>query len=1075
MCRVEIITGPPGSGKTQAILNDILPAVLENRCHTILILVSSNLKAESIHEAILAGAGVKGFIGLRIMTFLDLCMEIFDGSSLPGRVGAPLVRKWMVQAVLAEMPMERLSGLRETRGLMDLASDFIRTLKDAGVSSEEFLERSSSARASPRIIEAANIYHEYETRRRARGLLDREDLFPLTAESLGLNPGPMAGLQKIFVTGFYDFTPTQLRLLLALSALPNLKNLVITLPYQHGEGPGPAFIRRTLNRLVRTLPHASISTLSPLGIDPGSPLHHLARHFLDSGQTPLRIPCRDSIRILKMPGTYREVEEIARKIRRLQCDQGLGFKDFAVVFRSLRDYQDKVPEVFRSHGIPIRMGSGLPLGSNPFIRTIMGILEIPLNGYRRESIVRLIRSAYIRFDPLLKENLPPERFDTLSREAMIHGGKEEWESRFASRIRYLDLNRRLLQEGNLPSEELEQREERIKENIKKIKDYQACMKIIRALLKAMATLSGPAPLTSFVTAISDIIRSFHMEEQISAGSDLRLIRRDQRGLNAFRELLMHIAYEHETAQTGRKISLSKFTGILNHTLSEVQYVPDPPMEDAVLVTDAPGMRGLRRPVVFIGGLVEEGFPRAHPSDPLFREKDRAALNKTLSQNRWITLASDRREEEEVLFLLCAASATRALYLTYPRTDADGREIPASRFLDRVRDLFEEGSIREQEISIHDTLPDREEIFRDKDLLEYTFLNLCRPASKNPDVPSLFNLLLRTRRDQIGKILHGLRVIEVRNQGEGPYSGLLGPEAAALLRKEEAPFSVTALERYGVCPFDYFCERELKLLPLEEVEDEVEVRDLGSLYHRILQRFYAGHVQETGTGITENNLEQARKNLHRIVEEELNRAEAKGVPGHRQIWKIRKEEVHRTLDRFLNQEMEEHRKTGEVPSHFEVCFGMRPFSQSDPLSAADPLTIDSDTGSVRILGKVDRIDLSAAGSRPIFSIVDYKSGNKAPNRADIERGVSLQLPVYAAWARTIFSNQREMQSGSFYLLRSGEKKIQIQADDALDGLMEASMRHIREYAGAIRQGRFPLNPKKCEDFCDYRHICRFREA
>ncbi|MEK6777668.1 MAG: PD-(D/E)XK nuclease family protein [bacterium] len=1075
MCNVEILTGPPGSGKTQTILNEILPAVTENRCHMVMVLVSSNLKAEAIREAILAQKGVNGFIGLRILTFLDLCMEIFQESPFPGRVNTPLARKWMVQAILAEMPLQHLVEVRETRGLMDLVVDLIRTLKDGGVSSEEFLKKSLSAQASPRIIEAARIYHEYETRRRTRGLLDREDLFPLAAGILEQNPGSMTRLQKIFVTGFYDFTPIQLRLLAALSGLRNIEGIFITLPHVHGTGPGSTFTRRTLDRLDSVWPHAIIKPLSADEKDPVDPLHHLRKHFLNSEEIAPRIQCKGSIRILNSPGAYREVEEIARKIRRLQYGQGLSFKDFAVVFRSLGDYQDKVTEVFRSHGIPIRMGSGLPLRSNPLVRTVMGILEIPLGGYRREAVVRLIRSDYIRFEPLLKENLPPERFDILSREAMVHGGKEEWESRFASRIQYLDLNLKLLQQGSLESEELEKREERIKQGTKNIGDYQACARIIRALFKTIEALPGKAAPGRFAEAIEEMVRSFRMEEQISACPELRLVRRDQRGLDALRELLAQMVREYEASHSGMNIPLSEFVRILNHTLSEAQYIPDPPAEDAVLVTDAPGMRGLRRPVVFIGGLVEEVFPRAHPPDPLFREKDRIILNKTLGPDRWITLASHRREEEEVLFLLCAASAARTLYLTYPRTDAEGRELLSSRFMDRVWSLFEEGAIEKKEVSINDPLPDPEDIFRDKELLEYTFLNLSRPASVNPEAPSLFNLLARTRPHKLWPLLHGLRVTEDRNSGDGPYSGLLGAAAAALLREQEAPFSVTALERYGACPFTYFCERELKVQPVEEVEDEVEARDLGSLYHRILQRFYAAHLRETGTGINADNLEQARKNMHRTAEEELNRAEARGIPGHRKIWEVRKEEVHRTLDRFIDQEVEEHRETGDVPSHFEACFGMKPFQLNDPISSTEPLTMDSETGKIRILGKVDRIDLSTSGDKPFFSIVDYKSGKSAPGAAQIMKGESLQLPVYAAWAGTIFSNQRELKNGSFYLLRSGEKKTQIQNDENFKELMEASMRYIREYVEAIRQGKFPVTQKKCPDYCELSPVCRIREG
>ncbi len=1072
MSIVQIITGPPRSGKARHVIDSILPYIKENRCAEILVLVPSNIKAEEIREFLLSRKGVAGFLGLRILTFLDLTLSTFQESSLPGRVNTPLARRWMVQNLLEKLPLKHLINVRDTRGLSDLSVDFIRTLKEGGISPDKFQEKRSNTETSPKLFEMGKIFQAYEDDRKKRNLLDREDLFTLAADNLGkTNNGPFSRIRKIVVTGFYDFTPLQLKLLSSLSELKSMEKTILTLLHQEGRGPGQRFTQRTLDRIRHVFPEAEITSPDNAKEMIDNPLKHLSSHFLSEGGEVHEIPCNESVEIIHAPGNYREVEEIARRIRHLVHHKTHTFKEISVVFRSINNYRDKVREVFRFYKIPHRMAAGFPLRTNPLVQAVTGILEVPRSDYQREAVCRLLRSDYFKFEFLEQRTVSAERFDTLAREAMIHGRKEEWTRRFTGRIKNLQSRLQSLEDGNVEGRDLDLREQRLKEYRQKIENYTECEAIIEALIETLSAIPKRAPIRTFVETLNELVRTLDVEKEIYTSKDLRLIRRDQTALKKFQELLNQMMADHETIEYKREIPLSEFVRFLNLTLAEASYSPDPPGEDAVLVTDALGTRELHRPVVFVGGLVEESFPRTQAPNPIFGDRERARLNRDLAPDRWIAESSHWREEEEILFLLSAGTATERLFLTYPRTDTQGRDLLPSRYIERVRSLFSEGTLLETEVSLKDPLPDRNHVFRNKDLLELTFRSLYRPVSEGADTPLLFNHLLQNQNKKVRSLLHGLQVIEARKNGTDSYTGKLGFDAAAMIRKDEAPYSATALETYGTCPFQYFCERELKVRPVEEVEDEINVMDMGSLYHKILERFY----KKMGGAVTQENLSKAKDRMHKIIGKLLSQHESKGVPGHNKLWEIRKEEVHETLDRFLDTEKEEYKETREVPAHFEVSFGMEPLPVSDPLSTREPFTLESETAPIRFKGKIDRIDISEKDGRDLYSIVDYKTGKNAPKTSGIINGESLQVPLYADWVSKAFSNKREMNRGSFYLLRSGEKKCQIPTkNESWEELREISRKHIQNYVESIRKGEFPVTEKKCPDYCRYGSVCRIKE-
>jgi len=1068
---VEIITESSRTGRFRRILDGVLPYIRSNRCFEVLLLVPSNLMVEEIREELLQQESVQGFFGLTITTFLDLAGDVFQESDLPGRIGSPQGRQWRLQSILSALSPGRFGEIRQTRGMLALTADFIRTLKEGGISPGEF-ESAPPVGQEAHLRELGRIYREYEERRKRQGILDREDLIHLAAEKIRKTPGGfLRSLREIIVTGFYDFTPLQLRLLSAFTTLADLEKLTISL-----EAPlSSSVIERSLKGLQHFLPGAKIVSPAEEPVEPETALRYLQRELAvpTTRKKPVGLPEEDeSIELLQSPGTYREVEEIARKIREFHKDRNLSFREMAVVFRNFADYRETVREIFRSFRIPHQLTSGLPLRSNPLTGTVTALLECPRSRYRRDAVIRLLTSSCLRFDPLEKSGLTPERIDTLAREAMIEGGKEEWRARLRSRLEVLNARERFLTKGDGENRDREEQEERISRCRVKIAEYRKCIEIMEAFFTLFDDLPREATVPEFVDRTEQLCRAFHLEEEIFRIPDRRLIRRDQAAFRELEELFSELSREHGTAGKRGKIPLADFAGLLSLTFSEKNYRPDPPREDAVLVTDALGIRGIRRPVVLIGGLVEGNFPRNPLPNPLFGETDRSRVNAHFAPDRWVPRAAHRLEEEELLFYFAVAAATRFLILSSPRTDGEGRTLLPSRYLDTLGTLFPEGRLRVTSTSLNDPLPEERRIFRPRELTDYTFRALSRPVPEEPGFPSLLKLLLRERRETCRAVCHGLAVLKAREEGDGSYLGLLGSTAADGIQREEGNYSVTALEKYGACPFRYFCERELKLRPLEEVEEEMGALDLGSLYHRILERFY----RETAGPVTTSGLAGARKRMDRIIEAEIVRMEKRGIPGHGKIWEIRQEEIRQVLDRFLDDELKAFEAGGEVPTHFEVSFGMERTPRSDPLSSPDPLILPSESGEIRIEGKIDRIDLKD-GEAPSFSILDYKTGQGVPpGKVAIEKGDALQLPLYAAWAQETFGKSRELRQAAFVLLRKGKRKGQINAGKEKDWeeLKAISQAYVRNYVQKIRQGHFPLGEKDCPTYCHYGEICRKEE-
>jgi ATP-dependent helicase/nuclease subunit B len=217
-------------------------------------------------------------------------------------------------------------------------------------------------------------------------------------------------------------------------------------------------------------------------------------------------------------------------------------------------------------------------------------------------------------------------------------------------------------------------------------------------------------------------------------------------------------------------------------------------------------------------------------------------------------------------------------------------------------------------------------------------------------------------------------------------------------------SVSQLEQFAECPLKYFMHYAMGLRPREILE--LDSLNLGTLYHRILERVYQ-KVVDGELRWPECEPAALKKVLDEEVDaacEELHEELAARTPGYDQM----RARTKRTLGIVLEGERRRARSGDLRPLGVEVIFGG---SRASAKQSAAPgtksislpvLQIATPGGArVELNGKIDRVDASQMGVGTMAAVIDYKSARyMSLDLSRVYHGLSLQLSVYALVMREL---------------------------------------------------------------------------
>jgi hypothetical protein len=210
---------------------------------------------------------------------------------------------------------------------------------------------------------------------------------------------------------------------------------------------------------------------------------------------------------------------------------------------------------------------------------------------------------------------------------------------------------------------------------------------------------------------------------------------------------------------------------------------------------------------------------------------------------------------------------------------------------------------------------------------------------------------------------------------------------------------------------------------------------------------------------------------------------------------------RLLVRWFTEYREQHERydaqwgdcqTPPRPELFEVSFG-RPLREGDgPPSTEEPLELTFRNKTVRVSGRIDRVDVGKVGGHSVFNVLDYKTGGSS--RFSVEamaRGIVLQLPLYALAAAELILNDRDAvpwQAGYWYIGADGFKPRQAlrMYQAATDGLEPSPdweeirsllARTVVGLVDGMREGQFPVwsADPDCTGRCPFSTVCRINQV
>ena len=520
-------------------------------------------------------------------------------------------------------------------------------------------------------------------------------------------------------------------------------------------------------------------------------------------------------------------------------------------------------------------------------------------------------------------------------------------------------------------------------------------------------------------------------------------------------------------------------------LAEVRALLDRPLRDVpdaraahagsaglagVEVLSLDEVRGRSFDHVFLPGMSERTFPRPVREDAILPDAARKKLETdaggSLMTRRTHTLLGRDQLRAAV------GAAGRSLTISHARTDgAKGRARLPSLYL---LELSRASSARLP--AVEDAAPPAQrgvlgaplDPARSLDALEHGLSHLEQLLARPAEAKGKLRYLLT----QHPTLRRAVRVRYARGLLDREYSadGLVVTEAQTktLLERHALrarPYSATALESFGACPYRFYLKAVLRLNPREVLEPLLELDPLlrGSLVHSLQYRAIT-RLREEKVPFTEASLPVALAvvdDAFLALRRELADEHVLAVPG---AIEADLAVMHADLRRWMEQLL----ASGWTPVAAELAFGLAGRAgdaERDAASQKAPVPLAS---GITLRGAIDLVEEKDGALRA----TDHKTGrSRVGIGARIAGGKSLQPALYAeALAALPIGEGKTVVGGrlSYCTARGGFSEVVVPADEETRAALLVLTSALTEELG---RGRLLRRPGDGEcTYCDFALVC-----
>lgn len=960
--------GPSGSGKSHRIYEEIMQRAAQEPGRNFLIIVPDQFTMQTQKDLVMR-SDRGGILNIDVLSFGRLSHRILEEvgtKEMPvlDDTGKSLVLQKIAADLKEQLPA--MGSLLHKQGYIHEVKSAISEFMQYGISTQDMDKLIASAEKrgalAMKLRDLKTLYRGFQDYIRDHFITTEETLDVLRRSLVKSKILPDS---VVIFDGFTGFTPIQNRLIQELMRVCEETIVTVTIgeeedPYQmDGEQKLFHLSKKTVADLVKLAAEAEVTRGEDVFVKDGPnrfteapALCYLEQNLFRYQYEPYTEK-QCEIRMFEALSPREEVHQTALYIRKLIREEGLTYRDIAVVIGDLEGYASYVETEFGQLEIPCFLDRTRGIVLNPMIEYIKSALQLYIRDFSYDTVFHFLRSGMA--------DISREEIDELENYVIRTGARG-----YRTYSRLFTRKTEEMQQGS--GQEDTERAEETMERLNRIRQQFA--DTVEILHMAPRAKAG-----EYVDHLYDFLEQNQVQQKLlnyqqrfEQEGDLAKAREYAQIYRLVMDLLDQI-YELLGEE---EISLQEFADILEAGFGEITVGTIPQNVDRIVVGDMERTRLKQVKVLFFLGVNDGNIPKNASKGGIISDMDREFLIESGTE-----MAPSPRQQmyiQRLYLYLNMTKPSERLYLSYAKVNSDGKGIRPSYLIDTVRKLFPQLAVEyPQNRSRLEQIEGRQEGARylAEELREYADGTLREEERQD------FYLMYRAyETDPEGR--DRLTAAAFRRYKESGLSRIV----ARALYGRQLENSVSRLETYAACACRHFLQYGLSLQEREEFG--FEVSDMGNVYHAVLENF-AGKLAESGRTWWDFDENFATQAIKEAVEGYA------ATYGETVLYSSARNEYAITrMSRILTRTvltLQQHLKQGSFqPDDYELSFR---FAED-----LDSIHVDlSEEEKMHLQGRIDRIDVSEDAEHVYVKVIDYKSGNKKFDLAALYYGLQLQLVVY----------------------------------------------------------------------------------
>lgn len=960
--------GPSGSGKSHRIYEEIMQRAAQEPGRNFLIIVPDQFTMQTQKDLVMR-SDRGGILNIDVLSFGRLSHRILEEvgtKEMPvlDDTGKSLVLQKIAADLKEQLPA--MGSLLHKQGYIHEVKSAISEFMQYGISTQDMDKLIASAEKrgalAMKLRDLKTLYRGFQDYIRDHFITTEETLDVLRRSLVKSKILPDS---VVVFDGFTGFTPIQNRLIQELMRVCEETIVTVTIgeeedPYQmDGEQKLFHLSKKTVADLVKLAAEAEVTRGEDVFVKGGlnrfteaPALCYLEQNLFRYQYEPYTEK-QCEIRMFEALSPREEVHQTALYIRKLIREEGLTYRDIAVVIGDLEGYASYVETEFGQLEIPCFLDRTRGIVLNPMIEYIKSALQLYIRDFSYDTVFHFLRSGMA--------DISREEIDELENYVIRTGARG-----YRTYSRLFTRRTEEMQQGS-GQEDTERAEETL-ERLNRIRQQFA--DTVEILHMAPRAKAG-----EYVDHLYDFLEQnqvqqklLNYQQQFEQEGDLAKAREYAQ----IYRLVMDLLDQIYGLLGEEEISLQEFADILDAGFGEITVGTIPQNVDRIVVGDMERTRLKQVKVLFFLGVNDGNIPKNVSKGGIISDMDREFLIESGTE-----MAPSPRQQmyiQRLYLYLNMTKPSQRLYLSYAKVNSDGKGIRPSYLIDTVRKLFPQLAVEyPQNRSRLEQIEGRQEGARylAEELREYADGTLREEERQD------FYLMYRAyEADPEGR--DRLTAAAFRRYKESGLSRIV----ARALYGRQLENSVSRLETYAACACRHFLQYGLSLQEREEFG--FEVSDMGNVYHAVLENF-AGKLAESGRTWWDFDENFATQAIKEAVEGYA------ATYGETVLYSSARNEYAITrMSRILTRTvltLQQHLKQGSFqPDDYELSFRF-----AEDLGS---IHVDlSEEEKMHLQGRIDRIDVSEDAEHVYVKVIDYKSGNKKFDLAALYYGLQLQLVVY----------------------------------------------------------------------------------